>query len=137
MRRLFLATTLLFGLGATSLTLVRSAAAEPPAPETESDALPPAPDAFAPHHGGPGWFRHHPGPGPFGLVYTAPDRQLTPPDVQKIAEAFLLWHGNHSWKVVDVHPDGDVIAFAFATADNSVVARFTIDPHKGQIKRIG
>ena len=40
----------------------------------------------------------------FALVYRQEDRKLTPPDVQKIAEAFLLWNGNHSWKVVDVAP---------------------------------
>src|SRR5271163_2552746 len=31
----------------------------------------------------------------FGLFFRPADRQLTPPDVQKIAEAFLLWNGNH------------------------------------------
>ena len=45
------------------------------------------------------------------------DRKLTPPDVQKIAEAFLLWNGNHSWKVIDVAPAPDgTIGFALATA---------------------
>ena len=43
----------------------------------------------------------------FALVYPQEDRKLTPPDVQKIAEAFLLWRGNHSWKVVDVAPAAD------------------------------
>ena len=39
-----------------------------------------------------------------------------PPDVQKIAEAFLLWNGNHTWKVVDVAPTSDgAIGFALAT----------------------
>ena len=32
----------------------------------------------------------------FALIYPQQDRNLTPPDVQKIAEAFLLWRGNHS-----------------------------------------
>ena len=40
-------------------------------------------------------------PGTFALIYRQQDRKLTPPDVQKIAEAFLLWHGNHTWKVVE------------------------------------
>jgi len=35
----------------------------------------------------------------FALVYPQKDRKLTPLDVQKIAEAFLLWHGNHDWIV--------------------------------------
>ena len=43
----------------------------------------------------------------FALVYPQEDRKLTPPDVQKIAEAFLLWHGNHTWKVVEVAPAAD------------------------------
>ena len=30
-------------------------------------------------------------PRTFALVYPQEDRKLTPPDVQKIAEAFLLW----------------------------------------------
>ena len=38
----------------------------------------------------------------FALVYRQADRQLAPADVQKIAEAFLLWNGNHTWKVTDV-----------------------------------
>ena len=49
-------------------------------------------------------------------------------EVQKIAEAFLLWNGNHSWKVLNAKPDGDVIGFDLATADGSVIAHFTMDP---------
>jgi len=47
-------------------------------------------------------------PGDFALIYREPDRQLAPADVQKIAEGFLLWNGNHSWKVTNVAatPDG-------------------------------
>jgi len=72
----------------------------------------------------------------FALVYPQADRKLTPPDVQKIAEAFLLWHGNHSWKVVEVAatPDG-AIGFALATPDGSVIARFSMDPHSGRVTR--
>ncbi len=72
------------------------------------------------------------------LVYRRTDRKLTPPDVQKIAEAFLLWHGNHTWKVVDVAPTSDgAIGFALATQDGSVIARFTMDPHTGRVTRTG
>lgn len=73
----------------------------------------------------------------FALVDRAEDRALTPPDVQKIAEAFLLWNGNHSWKVVNVKPDGDVIGFDLATAEGSVIARFTMDPKTARLSRRG
>ena len=46
-------------------------------------------------------------PRTFALIYPQEDRNLTPPDVQKIAEAFLLWRGNHTWKVVEVAPAAD------------------------------
>ena len=72
----------------------------------------------------------------FALVYPQEDRKLTPPDVQKIAEAFLLWRGNHSWKVVEVAPAADgSIGFALATQEGSVIARFTMDPHSGRVTR--
>jgi hypothetical protein len=74
----------------------------------------------------------------FALVYRQEDRKLTPPDVQKIAEAFLLWNGNHSWKVVEVAPTTDgAIGFALATQEGSVIARFTMDPHSGRVTRTG
>jgi hypothetical protein len=77
-------------------------------------------------------------PGAVALVWPQADRKLTPPDVQKIAEAFLLWNGNHSWKAVEVAPDGDqAIGFAFATPEGSVIARFKMDPHTGHITRTG
>ena len=74
----------------------------------------------------------------FALIYRAADRQLSPADVQKIAEGFLLWNGNHTWKVVDVAAaqDGSV-GFALATGDGSVIARFTMDPHSGRVTRAG
>jgi hypothetical protein len=73
----------------------------------------------------------------FALVYPQQDRKLTAPDVQKIAEAFLLWHGNHDWKVIDVAPTPDgPIGFALATQDGSVIARFTMDPHTARVERL-
>ena len=76
-------------------------------------------------------------PRTFALIYPQEDRKLTPPDVQKIAEAFLLWHGNHSWKVVEVAPTADgAIGFALATQEGSaVIARFTMDPHTARVTR--
>ncbi len=74
----------------------------------------------------------------FTLVYGQEDRKLTPPDVQKIAEAFLLWRGNHTWKVVEVAPTADgAIGFALATPEGSVIARFTMDPHNARVTRTG
>lgn len=74
----------------------------------------------------------------FALVYPQADRKLTPPDVQKIAEAFLLWHGNHTWKVIEVAPGTDgAIGFALATPEGSVVARFTMDPRTARVTRTG
>jgi hypothetical protein len=71
----------------------------------------------------------------FALVPRAEDRRLSPPDVQKIAEAFLLWNGNHSWKVINVRPDGDAIGFDMATAEGSVIAHFTMDPKTARLAR--
>lgn len=78
------------------------------------------------------------GPGTFALVFRQEDRNLSPPDVQQIAEAFLLWHGNHTWKVTDVAagPNG-AIQFSLATQEGSVIARFTMDPHTGRVTRVG
>jgi hypothetical protein len=73
----------------------------------------------------------------FALIHRAEDRKLTPPDVQKIAEAFLLWNGNHTWKVLNVKPDGDVIAFDLGAADGTVIASFTMDPKNGHLHRQG
>lgn len=89
--------------------------------------------------GGPGGPGGGPGPGmmrTFALVYPQADRNLSSQDVQKIAEAFLLWHGNHTWKVIEVAPAADgTIGFALATQEGSVIARFTIDPHTGHVTR--
>jgi hypothetical protein len=73
----------------------------------------------------------------FALVHRADDRMLTAPDVTKIAEAFLVWNGNHSWKVLNTAADGDVIGFDLATKEGSVIAHFTMDPKTGRLKRLG
>jgi hypothetical protein len=114
----------------------------------QAQPAPPAPDAGGPPpQRGMGWMhRGHDWQQrggmmqrlrAFALVYPQKDRKLTPPDVQKIAEAFLLWHGNHDWKVVNVAPTADgPIGFALATQDGSVIARFTMDPHTAEVERI-
>jgi hypothetical protein len=71
-----------------------------------------------------------------GLVYTAPDRKLTAGDVQKIAEAFLLWHGNHGWRVTSLTDDADRVSFAIATEQNAVVATFSMNRHTGALTRL-
>lgn len=77
------------------------------------------------------------GPRTFALVYPHKDRNLSPSDVKTIAEAFLLWNGNHSWKVTDVTQQKDgQIGFAYATANGAAVAHFTMDPHSGRLHRV-
>jgi hypothetical protein len=73
----------------------------------------------------------------FALIYRTEDRKLTPPDVQKIAEAFLRWNGNHTWKVLNAAAYGDVIGFDLATPEGSVIAHFSMDPKTGRLRRLG
>ena len=73
----------------------------------------------------------------FALINRADDLKLTPPDVQKMVEAFLLWNGNHTWKVLNVKPDGDTITFDLATAEGSVIAHYAMDPKTGRPSRRG
>jgi hypothetical protein len=74
----------------------------------------------------------------WGLFFNHRDKNLSNSDVQVLAEAILLVHGNHDWKVADVADAADGQAtFAYATADGSVIARFSIDRHTGRITRIG
>ena len=74
----------------------------------------------------------------FGLFYPVADKSLSVSDVQTIAEAMLLRHGNHTWKVANVAQNQDnTVSFAFTTADGGVVARFAVDVQSGHIRRIG
>lgn len=125
-----------------------------------AQAPPPGPHPGGPMMAGPGpdghpWMLHHHGMmhgmmmhgmqgGPvsgiraFALVYRQQDRNLTPADVQKIAEAFLLFNGNHTWKVTDVATTADgKIGFNMATADGAVIAKFSMDPHTAKLMRVG
>lgn len=102
----------------------------------------PPPGMDAPMHGGPGMGQmHHPMASeqrPFGLFYHPADRKLTTAEVQKIAEAFLLWQGNRTWKVTEVAEAPDnAVSFALATGDGSVIARFSMDRATGRVKRTG
>lgn len=134
------------------LALTQSAASQPAPAGTPSEDQPPPPST-GPEEGGPGGRMHghemgmmHRGGwherGPmmrrlrqFALIYPAQDRNLSAGDVQKIAEAFLLWNGNHTWKVVNVQDQGERIAFTFATQDGGAIASFTMDRHTGRVER--
>jgi hypothetical protein len=150
MRQTILIAAAAFVIGgvATGAALSQAQPAPPPAQQLDG-AAPPE------HQWAGGWGQHR-GPGKhawmhhagrmrdggrmraFALIYRQPDRELAPADVQKIVEGFLLWNGNHTWKVVNVAatPDGP-IGFSLATPEGSVVAKFTMDPHTGKLDRVG
>lgn len=147
MRKVILAAAAAF-VAASLATGAVLAEAQPALPPLEVPPEVPPPAA--------GWMQHMPrwmhqgmrdgagpggpagGPRVFALVYRQQDRQLSPADVQKIAEAFLLWNGNHTWKVANVAAMSDgLIGFSLTTQEGSVVARFTMDPHTARIIRIG
>jgi hypothetical protein len=146
MRQTLLAATaaLVIGGVATGAALSQAQPAAPAAQAMDTvpagqamDAVPPVPHGWMHRH-------HFAGHGrsfdrsKFALIYRQPDRQLAPADVQKIAEAFLLWNGNHTWKVTDVAAAADgPIGFSLITPEGSVVAKFTMDPHSGKITRVG
>lgn len=148
MRKILLTAATAFIIGGIATGAVLSQAQPAPAPAEQMDEAPPpgGPGTGPGHHWMGGW-HHHMGPEanrmmhhqrPFALIYRQEDRKLAPADVQKIAEGFLLWNGNHTWKVINVAatPDGP-IGFSLATAEGSVIAQFTIDPHTGKIARVG
>jgi len=152
MRKTLLAAAVAFVVGGASVgSLMTYAQPAPPPPAADG-----GPGAPGPHPGmpGPGWCRpigpmgplawmhrwhHRPmWDHPFALVYRQKDLNLTPPDVQTIVEGFLLRHGNHTWKVVNVGAAADgQIGFALATKEGSVIATFTMDPHTGRVRRTG
>ena len=139
MRRLLLAATAaasIVGFGAGAL--LTQAGAQPAPPPAAGD--PPAPGGWrmGPRPDAPWMHRAMHPMRTFALLFHPDDRQLTAPEVQKVAEAFLLWNGNRTWKVVEVAagPDGK-IGFAFGTADGSVIARFTMDSKTGRVTRTG
>lgn len=128
------------------LALAVAQPAPPPGGPGMMDQMPHGPGGMMPPHGpgmGPAGWAHHawrraPMGGPMGgLVFTAKDRALSGADVQKIAEAFLLFKGNHSWKVTEVaEQDAANVAFALATQNGDVIARFTMDRHDGRVRRV-
>ena len=143
MRKTILAIMAVLALGGTTTgILIAHAQPAPPPPGGPGAPPPPRPPWMGwMHRDHAGWDREgrRPiSPRTFALVYRQEDRQLTPPDVQKIAEAFLLWNGNHTWKVMNVAAGSDgSIGFSLATQEGSVIASFTMDPHTGRITRTG
>ncbi|WP_419757419.1 hypothetical protein [Acidisoma sp.] len=102
---------------------------------------PPGPDGMG--WGGrpdmhPDMWRMHQMAETWGLFFNQRDKNLSNSDIQVLAQAILLMHGNHAWKVIDVADAADGQAtFAYSTSDGSVIARFEIDRHSGRIMRIG
>jgi hypothetical protein len=143
MRKSILGVLVVLAIGGTGTGVLIANAQPAPPPATQDGAAPPA----RPHW--MGWMMRGQRarvmregrpvtPATFALIYRQQDRQLAPADVQKIAEGFLLWNGNHSWKVVEVAPAPDgSIGFALATPEGSVIARFAMDPHSGRVTRAG
>lgn len=147
---LIAATVLALAGGAGALTITADAQQAP-----DAGAVPPGPPPGP--AGGPGGWHHPPGPGgwhgmgwmhhrpdgmgawhTFALFHPPVDRQLSGADVQAIAQGFLLWQGNHTWKVADVsETDANAVAFAITTQSGDVVARFTMDRHTGRVQRTG
>lgn len=108
-------------------------------PGGPGDHMHPGPMAWGPHPGmhGP-WDHMRDMARTWGLFFNQKDKNLSDSDVQTLAAAVLLIHGNHSWKVTDVADAADgTVTFAYATADGSVIARFSIDRHTGRLTRIG
>jgi hypothetical protein len=93
--------------------------------------------------GGPGGMRAMRGRGgmmrrmrQFALIYPTADRNLSGADVQKIAEAFLLFNGNHTWKVTEVKEEPDQVTFTLASPDGGAIAHFAMDRHTGRPTRL-
>lgn len=148
MRKTILIATTAFVVGGFATGAVLSNAQPAPPPAAAADGTPPPAHGWM---GGSGhWMNRHmgwhhpPHGGPmefartFALIYRQQDRALAPADVQKIVEGFLLWNGNHSWKVSApvANPDG-LISFSLTTPEGSVIAKFTMDPHSAKVHRVG
>lgn len=138
MRKTILATVTALAIGGVTTGVVIAQAQPAPPPPGIDGPPPPGPMGWM--RPGHQWQRHG---GmmqrlrTFALVYPQQDRKLTPPDVQKIAEAFLLWHGNHTWKVADVADNADSVGFAYTAPDGTVIAKFSMEKKTGHITRVG
>jgi hypothetical protein len=134
--------------GAGAAALAQNAATTP-APPTENAAPSASPQPARHWMGMGGW--HHRGrgfaerarqmpfaPGTFALFARQPDKHLSAADVQTIAQAILLWNGQHEWKVTQVEPgQNNQVTFAYAAPDGTVIAKFAINQDTGRIDRVG
>ena len=155
MRKTVIAAALaLAGAAGAGAALAQSAPQAPaPGTETQSDAAAqPGAQPRGPHEMRMGWWHHHQdghgfgergravpfAPGTFGLFAPQADKHLSPADVQEIAQAILLWNGNHDWKVAQVQPgENHQVTFAYVTQDGATVAKFAINQDTGRITRLG
>jgi hypothetical protein len=164
MRKPILIAVTTFGLAAAGLGVgVGLPLLQAQAQQAPADAPPPpgpGPGSAPDGHGGMrpwgmgpmGWMHHHQDMhgmwhpdmhgmwhhmDTFALLHRPADRALSGADVQKIAEGFLLWNGNHSWKITGVtEQDESTVGFNVATASGDVIARFTMNRHTGQVSRV-
>jgi hypothetical protein len=156
MRNAFMIAAATLGIAAAGLGVGLSSPILPAQAQPAPVAPPPAPDQMhgpgpGPGPWGMGWM--HPGPpghgmpghpgmrwhhdATFALLHRPADRALSGADVQKIAEAFLLWNGNHSWKITGVtEQDEATVGFSIATPSGDVIAHFTMNRHTGQLTRV-
>jgi hypothetical protein len=139
----------LAGAAAGGSAALAQAAARNATPTTESAAA--APHGPGGHMEGMRWGHHHgahdrgkegqnrlAAPGTFGLFAPQQEKNLSPEDVQQIAQAILLWHGNHDWKVGQVQPgQNHQVTFAYTAQDGTVIAKFAISQDTGRITRVG
>lgn len=76
--------------------------------------------------------------GAFAMFPRVEDKALTVPEVQKIAEGFLLFMGQRTWRVVEVREAGSAIEFGIAAAEGTpAFAKFKVDRKTGRPERIG
>ena len=153
---LFLAAALSLAAAAAGGTAAVAQNAGPaPSPGVQApagtDTQSAAPQPRGPHEMRMGWWHHHhPGgfgergreapfaPGTFGLFAPRADKNLSPADVQQIAQAILLWNGNHDWKVAQVQPgQNHEVNFSYVTPDGTTIAKFAINQDTGRITRVG
>jgi hypothetical protein len=66
------------------------------------------------------------------------DKALTPDEVRRIAEGFLLFLGERDWRVVDVAEGTDnTVTFGVAPREGVAFMRFAMDRRTGRVRRIG
>jgi len=82
------------------------------------------------------------GPGMMGQGYgmgsaTMPEKDLSADDVRARLDRSLSWHGNKRIKVGEVKDvDDDTISADIVTQDGSLVQRFMVNRHTGQMQQI-